>query len=69
MKRIILHLAAFVAMLPLAAVFSEGNVIVNILGLLYFAWLFIWLNDNPTGRKLLRAYYREILRIEREMAL
>ena len=56
-------------MLPLAAVFSEGNVIVNILGLLYFAWLFIWLNDNPTGRKLLRAYYREILRIEREMAL
>ena len=64
-KRIFLHLTAFVAVVPVMAVFSEGSVWVNAIGMVYFVCLGIWLNDSPRGRKFLRDYCNEVHRIER----
>ena len=68
MKRILLHVRAFVALLPMVAVFSEGSLWVNAAGILYFVWLGIWLSDSPAGHRFLRDYYREVMRIERMMS-
>ena len=67
MKRIVLHLTALAVLLPVTAVFSNGNLVFNFLGLLYAVWLFIFLNDSGTGRRFLRRYYHEILRLENMM--
>lgn len=63
-KSILLHLRAFVCVAPVVAVFSEGSLWVNTLGLLYFVWLAIWMSDSPSGRRFVRDYYAEVLRIE-----
>ena len=58
---------AFVAIVPMSLVFSEGNLWVNFFGLLYIVWLCIWLHDSETGRRFLRRYYHEILRLENNL--
>lgn len=63
-----LHLCAFLAVVPVVAVFSEGSLWINTAGMVYFVWLGIWLNDSDRGRKFLRDYTEEIERIERTMA-
>ena len=66
-KRIILHLTAFAVVLPLVAVFNQGNIVYNILGLLWFAYLAIFAMESPHAHRFMRDYYREMLRLERMM--
>lgn len=64
-QRIILHLIAFVAMMPCMLVFNaNGEIWVNFLGLVYCAYLVILLNESKKARRFLRRYYHEILRME-----
>lgn len=64
-QRIILHLIAFVAMMPCMLVFNVSEEIwVNFLGFVYCAYLVILLNESEKARRFLRRYYHEILRIE-----
>lgn len=64
-QRIILHLIAFVAMMPCMLVFNaSGEIWINFLGLVYCAYLAILLNESKRAQKFVRRYYHEILRIE-----
>ena len=64
-QRIILHLIAFVAMMPCMLVFNaSGEIWINFLGLVYCAYLIILLNESATARRFLRRYYHGILRME-----
>ena len=65
-KRILLHLIAFVALVPCVLMFnSSGEIWVNLLGFIYVCYLIILCNECETVRKFIRRYYHEILRIER----
>ena len=64
-QRICLHLIALVALMPCMLVFNvSGEFWVNILGLVYCAYLVILLNESETVRRFVRRYYHEILRLE-----
>lgn len=65
MKRISLHLTAFAVLLPCVAAFTEGNIWVTFCGFLYLVWLWFAANETERGKRFLRDYYREILRLER----
>lgn len=65
-KRIMLHLIAFVALVPCMLMFNvSGEIWVNILGFIYVCYLIILCNECEAVRKFIRRYYHEILRIER----
>lgn len=64
-KRICLHLIAFVVLMPCVLVFNvSGEWWVNFLGGIYCAYLAILVNESETAQKFLRRYYHEILRLE-----
>lgn len=65
MKRLSLHLTAFALLIPCVAAFSEGNLLVTLCGFIYLFWLWLAANETERGRRFLRDYYREILRLER----
>lgn len=65
-KRILLHLIAFVALVHCVLMFnSSGEIWVNLLGFIYVCYLIILCNECEAVRKFIRRYYHEILRIER----
>lgn len=63
MKSIKLHSIAFAIILPCILIFSEGELIINILGLVYMLFLFR-LSGTTKGKQFVRSYYKEILRLE-----
>ena len=65
MKRIMLHIVAFAAMMPCVVTFSFGSLWASALGLLYIVYLFIYTTESERGRRFLRDYWREIHRLER----
>lgn len=66
MKRVLLHLQALALFLPCLLIFSDGHFLVNFLGMIYVAVLFR-LSRTRSGKKFLRRYYHEILRLENMM--
>lgn len=65
MKRIKLHLQACVLFTPVILLLSSTTIIV-LLSLIYFIGLYRW-SKTRNGRIFLRAYYREILRLENNL--
>ncbi|WP_333615714.1 hypothetical protein [Bacteroides pyogenes] len=63
MKRIKLHLRAALLFAPAFFVLSS-TIILVLLGAIYFSWLVFRWSSTIKGRKFLRAYYHEILRLE-----
>ena len=63
MNSIKLHGVAFVAILPCILTLSEGSLIINLIGILYMLLLF-GLSYTKPGKRFIRSYYREILRLE-----
>lgn len=64
MKRVRLHLIAFALLLPCMMAFNEGKLVLNFLGLAWILVLF-FLSSTMKGKRFIRDYYREILRLER----
>jgi hypothetical protein len=62
MKRMKLHLQACALFMPVILLLSSMIIIV-LLSLIYFIGLYRW-SKTRNGRVFLRAYYREILRLE-----
>ena len=67
MKRIALHLVALAVFLPCTLIVCGGSVVVNLLGVVYLAWLVLVASRTDTGRRFIRRYYHEILRLENFM--
>jgi uncharacterized membrane protein len=65
MKRLVLHLTAFGLFAPVLLMFTE-DFICNIVGILYITMLCGWFSTD-NGKRFLRRYYREVLRIERDL--
>ena len=63
MNSIKLHSVAFAAILPCILTLSEGSLIINLVGILYILLLFR-LSCTKCGKRFIRSYYREILRLE-----
>ena len=63
MNSIKLHSVAFVAILPCILTLSEGSLVVNLMGIIYTLFLFRLSYTKP-GKRFIRSYYREILRLE-----
>lgn len=63
MKSLFLHLAAVAVLLPCLLIVSEGDFVYNIIGAAYIILLCV-LSGTTIGKKVLRLYYREILRLE-----
>lgn len=63
MKRMKLHLQAFVLFAPAIIGIICSTIIIVLLSLIYFIGLYRW-SKTRNGRNFLRAYYREILRLE-----
>ena len=63
MNSIKIHCLAFVILMPCIMAFSESNPLINIIGLAYILVLFR-LSSTTSGRRFIRAYYKEILRLE-----
>ena len=66
MKRIKLHLQACVLFTPAVIGLICGAIIIAPLSLIYFIGLYRW-SKTRNGRIFLRAYYREILRLENNL--
>lgn len=66
MKQTALHAVAFAAFSPLVLVTCE-DVSTIIFGLLYALALGSTINRTKAGRRFLRRYYREILRLENSL--
>ena len=67
MKSIKIHSIAFAIILPcILTLFSEGSLIINIIGVAYILFLFR-LSGTTIGKRFIRSYYREILRIENQL--
>lgn len=64
-----LHLTAAVVLLPLLVLLMADELIFALAGLLYFAGLIFVARSTTAGRRFVRRYYREMLRLEREMSL
>ncbi|MBQ9560568.1 MAG: hypothetical protein IJV08_11425 [Bacteroidaceae bacterium] len=67
MKRIILHLQALAVLLPCLLIFVNGNLELTIVGILYLVWLAFFAAPTPAGKRFIRRYYHEILKIENAM--
>lgn len=63
MNSIKIHCLAFAILMPCIMALSEGSLIVNILGVAYILVIFR-LSSTTKGERFIRAYYREILRLE-----
>ena len=63
MNSIKIHCLAFAILMPCIMAFSEGSLVVNILGVAYMLLLFR-LSSTTIGRRFIRTYYKEILRLE-----
>ena len=63
MNRIKLHSVAFAAILPCILTLSEGSLIINLMGIIYMLLLFR-LSYTKSGKRFIRSYYREVLRLE-----
>lgn len=64
-KRICLHLIAVLVLMPCVMVFNvNGEIWINILGIIYCSYLVILMNESERARRFVRRYYHEILRIE-----
>ena len=63
MKRIKIHIIAFAIFLPLITIFSEGNLAINLFGIIYAFSLF-WLSKTTRGKQFIRSYHKEVCRIE-----
>ena len=63
MNSIKLHSVAFAAILPCILALSEASLIINLVGILYILLLFRLSYTKP-GRRFIRSYYREVLRLE-----
>ena len=67
MKRIILHLVALAVFLPCTLIVCDGSIVFNLLGVIYVVWLVLVASRTDTGRRFIRRYYHEILRLENFM--
>ena len=66
MKRLFLHLQAFGLFCPVLMMFTE-DFICSIVGVLYTTVLVFGWFATDNGKRFLRRYYREILRIEKDL--
>lgn len=66
MERVLLHLKAFGLFAPILLMFTE-NFICNVVGVLYTTVLVFGLFQTYNGKRFLRRYYKEILRIEKDL--
>lgn len=66
MKSIKIHCLAFVILMPCIMALSESNPMINVIGIAYILLLFR-LSSTSVGRRFIRTYYREILRLENRM--
>ena len=64
-RRISLHLVAFVAFTPCLLIFSVN--IYGFVGCIYAACLFIYTSKTERGKRFMRNYYHEVLRIENSL--
>lgn len=60
-----LHLIAAAVLLPLLVFLMADEIVFALVGLFYFAALIYVGRSTTAGRKFLRRYYREMLRLER----
>lgn len=67
MNSIKLHSIAFAIILPCILAFSEGSLIINLLGIVYILFLFK-LSGTTIGKRFIRSYYKEILWIENQLS-
>ena len=63
MNSIKLHSIAFAVILPCILTLLEGSLIINLVGVLYILLLFR-LSYTKSGKRFIRRYYKEILRLE-----
>lgn len=63
MNSIKLHSIAFAVILPCILALLEGSLIINLVGVLYILLLFRLSYTKP-GKRFIRRYYKEILRLE-----
>lgn len=63
MNSIKIHCLAFAILMPCIMAFSEGSLVINIIGMAYILALFR-LSSTTSGRRFIRIYYKEILRLE-----
>jgi len=63
MNSIKIHCLAFVVALPCILALSEGLLIINLVGILYMLLIFRLSYTKP-GKRFIRRYYKEILRLE-----
>ena len=66
MKRMKLHLQAFALLAPAIIGMVCSTIIIMLLVLIYSIGLYRW-SFTMSGRKFLRSYYREILRLENNL--
>lgn len=58
-----IHITAFAIILPLILIVTEGNPVINLIGLVY-ALILYRLSKTPAGKQFICRYYREVLRLE-----
>lgn len=63
MNSIKLHSIAFAVILPCILALLEGSLIINLVGVLYILLIFRLSYTKP-GKRFIRRYYKEILRLE-----
>lgn len=63
MNSIKLHSIAFAVILPCILALSEGLLVINLIGIAYILFLFR-LSSTKIGKRFIRRYYKEILRLE-----
>jgi uncharacterized protein (DUF2062 family) len=64
MKRIKLHLQACALFAPVFVALMCSTIILALIGAIYFAWIVFKWSSTINGRRFLRRYYHEILRLE-----
>ena len=64
MKRIKLHICAFILFAPVIILLMSSTIILQILSAVYFGWLALGFSSTIIGRRFFLRYYREILRLE-----
>lgn len=64
MKRIKLHICAFILFAPFIILLMSSTIILQILSAVYFGWLVFGFSSTIIGRRFFLRYYREILRLE-----
>ena len=64
MKRIKLHICAFILFAPVVILLMSSTIILQILSAIYFGWLALGFSSTIIGRRFFLRYYREVLRLE-----